>query len=104
MYVFEGSGKLTRTIMGGEQVHLDSAMDMLSIGYVHPTMLILFCVWAVGRGSGAIAGEIDRLPEQPQLIITWTPIVSDTRVIDLTARGTIDLALTRAWITVGEVR
>src|SRR5262249_10500879 len=32
--LFEGSGKITRTIMGGEQVHLDRAMDMLSIGYV----------------------------------------------------------------------
>ena len=29
------------------------------------------------------ARQIDRLPQQPQLIFTWTPIVSDTRVIDL---------------------
>ncbi len=35
-------------------------MDMLSIGYVHPLMLVLFCVWSVGRAAGAIAGELDR--------------------------------------------
>ena len=35
-------------------------MDMLSIGYVHPLMQTIFCIWAVGRASGAIAGEMDR--------------------------------------------
>src|SRR5437588_3121122 len=49
-----------RTIIGGEMVSLHRAMDMLSIGYVHPLMQTLFCIWAVGRASGAIAGEIDR--------------------------------------------
>jgi ABC-2 type transport system permease protein len=58
--VFEGPGKIIRTILGGDRVQLDTAMDMLSIGYVHPLMQMLFCVWAVGRAAGAIAGEIDR--------------------------------------------
>jgi ABC-2 type transport system permease protein len=58
--IFEGPGRLTRTIIGGEQVHLDSAMDMLSIGYVHPLMVTVFCIWGVGRAAGAIAGEIDK--------------------------------------------
>ena len=35
-------------------------MDMLSIGYVHPLVQIIFCIWAVGRASGAVAGELDR--------------------------------------------
>jgi ABC-2 type transport system permease protein len=35
-------------------------MDMLSIGYVHPLVVTIFCVWAIGRAAGAIAGEIDR--------------------------------------------
>lgn len=43
-----------------------------------------------------IAGQADRLPEQPQLIFTWTPIVSDTRVIDL--------AFEDGGVTIGEVR
>jgi ABC-2 type transport system permease protein len=58
--VFEGPGKVMRTLIGGERVTLDNAMDMLSIGYVHPLMQTIFCVWAVGRAAGAIAGEIDR--------------------------------------------
>ena len=58
--VFEGPGKIMRTIIGGDSIQLDSAMDMLSIGYVHPLMQFVFCIWAVGRASGAIAGEIDR--------------------------------------------
>ena len=51
-----------------------------------------------------VAGQIDRLPQQPQLIFTWTPIVSDTRVIDLTERGTLDLALGADGVSIGEVR
>jgi competence protein ComEC len=50
------------------------------------------------------AKEIDQLPQQPQLIFTWTPIVSDTRVIDLTERGTLDLALGADGVSIGEVR
>jgi competence protein ComEC len=51
-----------------------------------------------------IAGQIDRLPQQPQLIFAWTPIVSDTRVIDLTGRGTIDLTLEDGGVAIGEMR
>src|ERR1700676_172488 len=35
-------------------------MDLLSIGYVHPLMQTIFCIWGIGRAAGAIAGEIDR--------------------------------------------
>lgn len=58
--IFEGPGKIVRTILGGDRIQLDTAMDMLSIGYVHPLMQTIFCIWAVGRAAGAIAGEIDR--------------------------------------------
>ncbi|MFM7149932.1 MAG: ABC transporter permease subunit [Gemmataceae bacterium] len=58
--VFEGPGKVMRTLMGGDRIQLDTAMDMLSIGYVHPLMQIIFCIWAIGRAAGAIAGELDR--------------------------------------------
>jgi hypothetical protein len=50
------------------------------------------------------ANEIDRLPEQPQLIFAWTPIMSDTRVIDLTNRGTLDLTFEKGGVAIGEVR
>jgi ABC-2 type transport system permease protein len=58
--LFAGPGQIVRTIIGGERLVFDSANDLMSIGYVHPLMLIVFCIWAVGRSSGAIAGEIDR--------------------------------------------
>lgn len=57
---FSGPGKLVRTIIGGEQVTMDRAMDLLSVGYVHPLIQTILCIWAVGRAAGAIAGEIDR--------------------------------------------
>ena len=58
--VFDGPGRVLRTIIGGEGISLDNAQDMLSIGFVHPVMQIVFCIWAIGRASGAIAGEIDK--------------------------------------------
>ena len=58
--ILGGPRKIIRTIIGGERVDLDRAMDLLSIGYVHPLVQTIFCVWAVGRASGALAGELDR--------------------------------------------
>ena len=58
--IFKGPGQILRTLMGGERIQLDNAMDMLSIGYVHPLMQTVFCIWAIGRAAGAIAGELDR--------------------------------------------
>jgi ABC-2 type transport system permease protein len=58
--IFEGPGRILRTMMGGESIELERAMDMLSIGYVHPTVQTVICIWAVGRSAAAIAGEIDR--------------------------------------------
>src|SRR5204863_9181500 len=58
--VFKGPGQMVRAIIGGEGVDLQHAMDMASIGYVHPLVQTIFCIWAIGRASGAIAGEIDR--------------------------------------------
>lgn len=58
--LFEGPGRVLRTLLGGENVQLDRAMHFLSVGYVHPLVQTILCVWAVGRAAGAIAGEIDR--------------------------------------------
>jgi competence protein ComEC len=51
-----------------------------------------------------IARQVDRLPEQPQMILMWTSILSDTRVIDLTNRGTLDLAFEGDGVAIGAVR
>ena len=58
--LFSGPAKIIRTIIGGESIDMDRAMDLLSVGYVHPLMVTIFCIWGVGRAAGAIAGEIDR--------------------------------------------
>ena len=58
--LFKDSGKLLQMLMGGETIRLDHTFDLLSVGYVHPLAQTILCVWAVGRASGAIAGEIDR--------------------------------------------
>lgn len=85
--LFNGPGKIIRTIVGSE-TNLDKAMDMLTIGYVHPLVVLILCIWAVGRSAGAIAGEIDRgtmelLLSQPlararlvfaHLIVDWLTI------------------------------
>lgn len=58
--LFQGPGQVLRTLIGGEHIRLNRAMDVLSIGYVHPLVQTILCVWAVGRAAGAIAGELDR--------------------------------------------
>lgn len=58
--VFQGPGKIIQSLLGGEMLRLDHAMDVLSMAYVHPLTQVILCVWAIGRASGAIAGEIDR--------------------------------------------
>jgi ABC-2 type transport system permease protein len=58
--LFSGPGKIIQPLMGGETIDLMRAADRVSISYVHPLTVTILCVWAVGRASGAIAGEIDR--------------------------------------------
>lgn len=58
--IFKGPGQIIKTIMGGERVDIRRVLDMYSIGFVHPVVQIILVIWAVGKGSGAIAGEIDR--------------------------------------------
>jgi ABC-2 type transport system permease protein len=77
--LFKGPGKLMQTMMGGESIHFERVLDMLSIGYVHPLVQTIFCIWAIGRAAGAVAGEIDRgtmelLLAQP--VARWRIIVA----------------------------
>jgi ABC-2 type transport system permease protein len=59
-FIFQGPGRIMQTLMGGQEISLFRPTDMLSIGYVHPLVQTILCVWAIGRASGAVAGEIDR--------------------------------------------
>src|ERR1044071_1308474 len=58
--IFSGPGRAMQSVIGGDQLSFQKAQDVLSISYVHPLMQVLFCLWAIGRSAGAIAGEIDR--------------------------------------------
>ncbi len=53
-------GQMVQAIIGGENIALDRAGDMMSVAYVHPLVLSILCIWAIGRAANAIAGEIDR--------------------------------------------
>ncbi|HJZ94066.1 MAG TPA: ABC transporter permease subunit [Gemmataceae bacterium] len=57
---FRGPGKLIQTFLGGEDVKFVDPQDTLAVGPMHPMVVAILCIWAVGRAAGAIAGEIDR--------------------------------------------
>lgn len=57
---FEGPGQIIQALVGGESLRLEYAQDLFSMAYVHPLTQTIICIWAIGRASGAIAGEIDR--------------------------------------------
>jgi ABC-2 type transport system permease protein len=58
--LFKGPGKVSQAVLGGADLRFERPMDFLAVGLLHPVVLILACVWAVGRAGGAVAGEIDR--------------------------------------------
>jgi ABC-2 type transport system permease protein len=54
------AGKVMHRAMGGDTLSFGQGFDYLSVGYVHPLVLTILCVWAIGRAAGAIAGELDK--------------------------------------------
>src|SRR5260221_2165846 len=56
----EMMGQMVQSIIGGDQIDMQRPIDMMSISYVHPLVLTILCIWALGRAANAIAGEIDR--------------------------------------------
>jgi ABC-2 type transport system permease protein len=58
--IFKGPGKVSQAVLGGADLRFDQATDFLAVELLHPVVLILATVWAVGRAAGAVAGEIDK--------------------------------------------
>ena len=58
--LFRGPGKVSQAVLGGADLRFEKPMDFLAVGLLHPVVLILSTVWAIGRAGGAVAGEIDR--------------------------------------------
>lgn len=58
--IFGGPRKVLKALLGGEGISIFHVKDTWSIGYIHPLTQTILCIWAIGRASGAIAGELDR--------------------------------------------
>jgi ABC-2 type transport system permease protein len=88
-------GQMVQSIIGGEAIQFNRAIDMMSISYVHPLVITILGMWAIGRAGTAIAGEIDRgtmelLLAQP---IRRTQIVLAPLLVDAIILPTLCLAM-----------
>lgn len=90
-----GSGEFVRTLLSGDGIMLNKPEHLQTFGFVDPGVVILLCMWAIGRGS-ALAGEMERgtmelLLAQP--IARWRVIVThlfvDLLTIPLLALGMV---------------
>ncbi len=58
--LFKGPGKVSQAALGWGDLNFERPNDFLAMGMLHPIILTLCIVWAVGRAAGAVAGELDR--------------------------------------------
>ena len=58
--LFRGAGEVIQAVLGGQPLEFQDPKQLLPVGYIHPLVQAILCIWAIGRASGAVAGEIDR--------------------------------------------
>lgn len=58
--VFSGPGKISQAVLGGTGIRFERPTDFLVVEMLHPVIIILAGLWAVGRAAGAVSGELDR--------------------------------------------
>jgi ABC-2 type transport system permease protein len=58
--IFKGPGKVSQAVMGGADIQFDKPNDFLAVEMLHPVVVILCSLWAVGRAASAVAGELDK--------------------------------------------
>ncbi len=58
--IFKGPGKVSQAALGWGDLNFERPNDFLAMGMLHPIVLTLAVVWAIGRAGGAVAGELDR--------------------------------------------
>ena len=58
--VFKGPGKISQAVLGGSDIRFERPNDFLAVELLHPVVIILAALWAVGRSAGAVAGELER--------------------------------------------
>jgi competence protein ComEC len=82
----------------------------LSIGFDESIGLITARDVVIGLGPSNAAQidlidqQVEALPANPQLILTWQTQPEDARVIDLTGRGTLDITLGPNGLTIGMLK
>lgn len=93
--LFKGPGRVSQAVLGGADIQFERPQDFLAVAMLHPVVLILICIWAVGRSAGAIAGELDRgtmelLLSQP---VPRSRLLLAHLIVDLAAIACIALAV-----------
>ena len=58
--VFAGPGKVSQAVLGGSNINFNQPLDFLSVQMLHPVVMVLACLWGIGRSAGAISGEIEK--------------------------------------------
>jgi ABC-2 type transport system permease protein len=56
--VFTGVGKVSQAVIGGSDINFQNPTDFLAVELLHPVVIVLVFLWAVGKSSGAISGEL----------------------------------------------
>lgn len=56
--VFQGVGKVSQAVLGGSDINFQRPTDFLAVELLHPVIVVLVFLWAVGKSSGAISGEL----------------------------------------------
>ncbi len=56
--VFQGVGKVSQAVLGGSDINFQRPTDFLAVELLHPVVVVLAFLWAVGKSSGAISGEL----------------------------------------------
>ncbi len=92
--LFKGPGKVSQAALGWGDLNFERPNDFLAMGMLHPIVLTLCVVWAVGRAAGAVAGELDRgtmelLMSQP---VPRNRLILAHFIVDLVVLPTICLA------------
>src|SRR5262249_10543415 len=106
--IFKGPGEIVQAIMGGEDIRIESANDLMTVPYVHPFALTILGLCAIGRAAQALAGELERgtlelLLAQP---IRRGQVIAAHLCVDLLTVPILGLALwlgtwTGAWLIGG---
>ncbi len=58
--LMEGPVEIVEALLGGRFIDLTRPSNTLAMGYIHPFVIMVLCLWAIGRAGGALAGETDR--------------------------------------------